>query len=254
MGFLHEQQRVDARQYVTFNCVALEGFRAAMNLVRTIPVGQNGEPAFDRGMSLETKMKLVSVSTLNPCARSLLLTLVSSCGRRDLALKYFKQAATFLPLNNPVYQSSEEFDYNSLMTYDTFTGRNHASGAWPLLALRSPARMFFTGGNANPKLAGPSAMDIARVKVLYPPPGVPQQAPPAPPAPPARPGKRSDASNGTQPTQPWLQVEICGGLTTTVGPVPTEAPISVNSSKALELGEKYAADMQGTFLQDDVLM
>jgi len=173
-----------------------------------------------------------------------------------LARKYFRQAAAFLPVNDPMYAFSDTFDYRSLMLYDSFTARNHASGGWPILALDGPGRMILTGGVADVNRAGPSQGDIGRVMRLYPPPGNAQQPPPPPPAPPAagRPGRRSVAANTTQTTEPWLEVEFCDGFTTTVGPVPTEAPISPDSPRALELAKEYDADMQGAHFTEDVLM
>lgn len=80
------------------------------------------------------------------------------------------------------------------------------------------------------------------------------RVPPAAPPAAGRPGRRSVAANATQTAEPWLKVEFCDGFTTTVGPVPTEAPISPDSPRALELAKEYDADMQGTHFTEDVLI
>jgi hypothetical protein len=56
VGFAHEHQRGDARQYVRFHCDALDWYEEAKAHLDSI---KNGEEAFTPGMSAEEKMAKV---------------------------------------------------------------------------------------------------------------------------------------------------------------------------------------------------
>lgn len=159
-------------------------------------------------------------------AEMLLLTLLASCDSQNLAEKYFRQAADFMPFYNPVYpagQREPHFDFRSLMIFDSLVGRAAGQQGYPLVSTRRN-RPIIMGGNNDPDRAGPSYDDITRLSALYPPPPPPIESfdfqPPGAPF-----GKRSVTGNTTEPAQPWLKVEGPGGFTTTIGPVPTENPI-----------------------------
>ena len=94
-----------------------------------------------------------------------LLTLIR-CSRVDLAWKYFPQAANWLPQDlHPTAQLSTQFDYDSIMIYDSKTGRAPGAEGFPLVtAAGDPIHL---GGNPDPEQAGISDLDIERVVELY---------------------------------------------------------------------------------------
>lgn len=108
---------------------------------------------------------------------------------------------------------------------------------FPLLT--TGGQLINTGGHQDPSRAGLSRMDIERVRALYTPIHIPPQHVLR-----ATPVQGSLAASITNSEHPWLSVEVAGMLSTIVGPVPTQSPISANSSEALELGKKYAVDIQ----------
>lgn len=175
---------------------------------------------------------------LNLCAEMHLLTLPTSCKTRDLAEKYFRQAADFMPVTFPVYPTDPPDsshgakipDFRSLMIFDPLVGRAAGQQDHPLVPIRDDVEVII-GGNANPDLAGPSYLEIERLSALYPPPPPKQafnfQQGFAGPA-----GKRSGPANATQSTEPWLKVEGPGGFTTTIGPVRTEQPTEAPATNA----------------------
>jgi len=130
-----------------------------------------------------------------------------------------------------IFQHSEEFDYHSIMIYDSFRGMMLGAHRWPLMTYDE--QVIYLGGNPNADKAGLSKLDIERVKSLYPKQAARSSA------------KRERDSNSTQATQPVLQVEIPGLVTTTVGPVPTDFPKSVNNSEAMDIAKKYVASCGG---------
>ena len=109
------------------------------------------------------------------------------------------------------------------MISDSFTLKDPDQDLYPLISLHGDP-LLFAGGNANPKLAGPSPSDIERVAALYP---SEFQATdlgqtPSPPL-----GKRSVAANNTRSLQSCSRVEIPGVAVTTAGPVPTKQTTGV---------------------------
>lgn len=174
------------------------------------------------------------------------LTLLASCTTQHLAEIYFRQAADFMPVYNPVYPAGVSrpdgaprrggslFDFRSLMIFDSLVGRAAGQQGYPLVSTRRERRIIM-GGNNDPDLAGPSYDDISRLSALYPPPPPPIESFNLQDTPGAPPGKRSVTANDTEPTQPWLRVEGPGGFTTAIGPVPseqpTEAPAANRSTK-----------------------
>ena len=138
----------------------------------------------------------------------LLLTLLASCDSQNLAEKYFRQAADFMPFYNPVYpagQREPHFDFRSLMIFDSLVGRAAGQQGYPLVSTRRD-RPIIMGGNNDPDRAGPSYDDITRLSALYPPPPPPIASfnfqPPGAPL-----GERSLTGNITEPAQPWLGIE-----------------------------------------------
>ena len=142
------------------------------------------------------------------------------------------------------------------MGVNSFVNMVPGSNRFPLTT--TSGDLIFTGGHEDPRRAGLSPKDIERVRALYTPVHIPpQQDSPASPASPPLPGrqaKRYVAANNTQSAQPLLRVEVSGGLNATEGPVPTQTPVSANSSKAMELAEKYAADLRSTDFEEDMVM
>jgi len=225
MGLIYEQQRPDAHDFVSFECSAVEGYAEATKRVGSI---EAGEPAFPPEMPVDERMRLVSVSMLHYHMIALLLTLIHSCTRSELARKYLRAADRFIPLsvNNDLFETSRVFDYQSLMTSDSFTNKDPGQELYPLLSLHGEP-MLLSGGNADPKLAGPSPLDIERVAALYPSEfhATDLGQTPAPP-----PGKRSVAADNTRSLRSCSRVEIPGVAATTAGPVTTQTPISAKSS------------------------
>ena len=180
---------------------------------------------------------------LDLCAEMLLLTLPASCKSRQLARKYFRQAADFMPVHFPKYsagplngiaQRARAWDVRSLMIFDPMVGRAPGQQDYPLVPIKDDIEVII-GGNANPDLAGPSDLEIERLSALYPPPPPPIESFNFQQEPAGLPGKRSSPANATQSTEQWLKVEGPGGFTTTIGPVrteqPTEAPATNRSTK-----------------------
>jgi len=124
LGLMHEHQRPDALQHVKFDCRALSRYTKVESLVASI--NTSGEPAFTPDLSLEQRMNLVLVlSSPYGCLRTLVLKLIISCERDDLAKKYFPQVRSYLPRPDqaPRYRASEKFDYKSIMNYNSYIGR-----------------------------------------------------------------------------------------------------------------------------------
>jgi hypothetical protein len=151
-----------------------------------------------------------------------LLTLLFSCSRRDLAAKYFEQALFFMPFTNPTpeYPKSRDFDYQSLMISDSTARGAKASSMVLWDSHRGRKDVILSGGNRDPNLATASALDMERLKALYPQrpwtpapqPNIPQQGAPF------LPGKRSGTGNATHPTQSCPKARASG---LPVRPVPT---------------------------------
>jgi hypothetical protein len=164
--------------------------------------------------------------------------LINRCSRMVLAGKYFPQAATFMPndLNlEPRYRAlrhSEEFDYDSIMIYGSIVGRNPGAEGYPLL--KANGDLIYTGDSYDPDEAGISDLDIERVIDLYPAGSIGSRSVLG-----NSPEKQPHAVNGTHVKRPWLEVVVSGAVTTTVKPVPTDFPKSINDSKAVELANKY---------------
>lgn len=78
-----------------------------------------------------------------------------SCGRRDLAEKYFKLVLRFLP-RAPTrdFLEGPDFDYKSIMIYDSFNGRADGARGYPLLSINN--EIIYMAGNPEPWLTGPS--------------------------------------------------------------------------------------------------
>ena len=173
----------------------------------------NDEPAFN-GKSVDDRMALV-------------------CGRLDLADKYFKLVKRFLPREDtPDMFRGEAFDYKSIMIYDSFNGRADGAQGYPLLTMNN--EFIYICGEPEPWLAKPSKLDVERIRALYPKRQVPMFA--------GRPiHPRSDGANNTESNSTWVKVEIPGVTTTSVMPLPTDFPKSVNDSRALEIAKKYSA-------------
>lgn len=147
---------------------------------------------------------------LDSCKRRLLLTLNNSCKQPSLAEKYFENAVDFIPLQNSAYPTSVDFDYGSLMIFDSFRGSIRPNGPTLWNIRNDPKTFIYTGGNPDPNRAGPSRMDTERIRALYPMPQ--QQGPGAPP------WKRSGTGNATHPTQSCPKAKASG---LPVRPVPT---------------------------------
>jgi hypothetical protein len=122
-------------------------------------------------------------------------------------------------------QHSGEFDYNSIMIYDSFNGMAPGVQRFPLMTYDE--NVIYVGGSPNPEKAGLSPLDIERVKALYP----KQHTGPS--------AKQARDANNTQATRPALEVMIPDLVTTTVSPVPTDFPKSVNDAMALAIARKY---------------
>lgn len=153
------------------------------------------------------------------------MTLISSCTRFDLAFRYFNQATSFIPFADNAYPVSDQFDYKSLMVFDSWVGRAPGTKAYPLVSSGTSAELILTGGSADPKYAHPSRLDIKRVMELCPK-RIRQQIAGA------RPGRRSAAVNNTEPEQQWSKVEGPGGFSTIVGPGPTAQPTKAPQAKS----------------------
>lgn len=94
-----------------------------------------------------------------------LLTLIR-CSNKDLARKYFKQATNWMPSEEePLKKHSGPFDYNSIMIYDSATGRTLDTVGFPLTT--KDGEFIHIGGDADPEQAGISDQDIERVVELY---------------------------------------------------------------------------------------
>lgn len=155
----------------------------------------------------------------------------------------------YMPFNVEldVWLNSDEFDYNSLMIYDSFSGSTWGSYHFPLVTFDE--EVIYTGGNPDPIKAGPSPLDIQRVAMLYPKQHVDRRAIPG-----ALSGKWSNDTTTPPAKQPTLEFVIPGVLTTTIVPVPTEFPKAVNDTKAMQIAEKYAATCRsGGCLRDVVV-
>lgn len=138
------------------------------------------------------------------------------------------------------------FDHKSIMILDSVFNKARQTIYTPLQT--SGGEFIFMGGNQQVREAGLSALDIERVADLYPlqniDPSLLQSGPHV---------KRSNDTGKLHGTQPTLMVVVPGGVTTTVRPVPTDPPMFVNDSKAVEIVEKYAADCQGHCSGDVVI-
>lgn len=163
------------------------------------------------------------------------------CKIQGLAQKYFPQAGQYLPREDEDYfQHSEsgEFDYNSIMIYDSFYGMLEGVQRFPLMTYDE--NVIYMGGHWNPDKAGLSKLDVERVAALYP----KQHA--------GQVSMQAREANNTEAKQPTLQVVIPNLVSTIVSPVPTDFPKSVNDPKAIEIARQYAADCgkrcSGTFL------
>lgn len=64
------------------------------------------------------------------------------------------------------HRASEQLDYKSIMIHSSHMCRAPNTQRWSLLTARG--ERIWIGGNEDPELAGPSPMDIERVKKLYP--------------------------------------------------------------------------------------
>jgi hypothetical protein len=153
----------------------------------------------------------------------------TSCKLQDLAQNYFPQAGQHLPREDEadIVQHSGEFDYNSIMIYDSFHGMADGVQRFPLMTYNE--EVIYLGGSPNPDKAGLSKLDIERVKALYP----KQRAGPS--------AKQVRDANDTQGAPPVLRAVIPNLVTTTVSPVPTDFPKFVNNTKAIEVAKRYVA-------------
>lgn len=164
---MREHQRPDARQSLKYDCHALTEYLVAERHVSTLTPAQ--EPAFRPGMSLEEKMRMVSVSPIYPCFTGMPpLTLIASCTRPDIAGRYLRQALSYMPRDDlaPLYERSPQLDPDSLMLFPSTLGRAQGALSWPLLTARGS--QINPGGNPDPNRAGLSRGDIERVMTLYP--------------------------------------------------------------------------------------
>ena len=173
-----------------------------------------------------------------------------SCGRLDLADKYFKLVKRFLPREDtPDMFRGEAFDYKSIMIYDSFNGKADGARGYPLLTMNN--EFIYMAGNAQPCFAKPSKLDVERIRALYPRQQVPMSArwsidPRSGGA------NNTDGANKTASEQPWVTVDIPGVTTTSVRLLPTDFPTSVNDAKAVEMARDYAADHHAWVTEDEV--
>lgn len=160
-------------------------------------------------------------------------------GVQDLSQKYFPQAGQYLPREDEEYfQHPKDFDYNSIMIYDSSFGM--LEGIQRFLLMTYDEEVIYMGGHSSPDKAGLSNFDIERVAALYPEQHAGQGA------------MQARNLNDIQKKQPTLEVVIPNLITTTVSPVPTDFSKSVNDPKAMEIARQYAAvcgrRCSGTFL------
>ena len=140
-------------------------------------------------------------------------------------------ASQYLPReddDDDVFRHSEDFDYNSIMIYDSFYGMLEGVQRFPLMT--NDENVIYIRGHPNPDKAGLSRLDIERVAALYP----RQQA--------GQVAIQPRYTNDTKVKQPTLSAVVPDGVTTIVSPVPTDFPKSVKDSKAMEIARQYAAD------------
>lgn len=141
IGLTHEFQRPDARQYVSFICNRLSDYNEV-----SVRVQQAGEGH----------------------------TMARVCRDMMLSIKYRFSAWNYLPMDfGPTigqHAWSEEFDYNSIMMYDTTDGSYSNRVPFSYVLLRIDQGNHFV--NPDLMMGGPgrkiSAGDVARVKQLYP--------------------------------------------------------------------------------------
>lgn len=108
--------------------------------------------------------------------RKPLLTSITRCANPRLAKMYFREAWHWMPWPRPSkeYTNARAYDFDSIMHYPSSpkTGPPYAllrhkkdlSHGEPT----DPENLIYMGGNKDPKEAGPTEMDIERVKALYP--------------------------------------------------------------------------------------
>ncbi|KXT09867.1 hypothetical protein AC579_6745 [Pseudocercospora musae] len=159
IGLEHEHQRPDRDHYIRVDFKNLEGWREAYEEVKEATAKE--EPTF-AGKSPEQRMVL----------------LTSDFG---LAEEFdFEEAGDFIRAprfgNEEMasYQASRTYDYDSIMHYGSYASAvagdtGELKDAVMTRRDQTGARAeIFQGGNEDARLAGPSPMDVARVKQLYP--------------------------------------------------------------------------------------
>lgn len=135
------------------------------------------------------------------------------------------------------------------MIYDSFNGLADGARGYPLLTINN--EFIYMAGSPEPWLPKPSEMDVERIRALYPKQQVPMVAG-RPINPRSYGASNTDGANKTESEQPWIKVEIPGVTTTSVRPLPTDFPKSVNDPKAVEIAKKYSADHQAWVTEDEV--
>lgn len=179
------------------------------------------------------------------------LTIRIRCTDLELAVKYFRQATSYIPFAHSAgmhYRWSNAFDYRSIMIYGSMPGHSIVKqqvGRYPVLKYdhrdqRIPMDRVYRGGSLLVEEAGISYLDIERVAQLYP---IAQVVGVPNPLNPRQQGQSSVGSNnatGPQTEQTPYRLVISDVFTTTIRPAPTNFPTSLNDSKANELADKYA--------------
>ena len=130
------------------------------------------------------------------------------------------------------------------MTYDSFNGKADGARGYPLLTINN--EFIYMGDDSEPWLAGPSKMDVERIRALYPKRQVPMFA-----GIPLHNPKRSVNASSTESEQPWINITISGVTTTSVMPMPSDFPKFVNDSRAVEIAKKYSADHPNWVTEDE---
>lgn len=147
-----------------------------------------------------------------------MLILINSCNRVELARKYFPQAAAYIPRDHPdgIFKVSDDFDYKSIMVYSSDLDMVTGSNRFPLMT--TGGDRIYTGSHQDPRRAGLSPRDIARVKALYTPVHISQrQGSSAPPKPSELQGKQVSKRWHSIPEDPrvWPATPLCAAFSLT---------------------------------------